>query len=62
MQIPTHKPVVIQFGDDTDSSDDEHTYPSQKVNQISLLDQFLKEERRKVDVSSVHFRVYFPLK
>ncbi|XP_071807170.1 zinc finger C3H1 domain-containing protein-like [Asterias amurensis] len=47
--IPTHKPVVIQFGDDTDSSDDEHTYPSQKVNQISLLDQFLKEERRKVD-------------
>ncbi|XP_038050957.1 zinc finger C3H1 domain-containing protein-like isoform X2 [Patiria miniata] len=47
--IPTHKPVVIQFDGDSDSSDDEHSPQKPEMKQINFLDQFLKEARRTAD-------------
>ncbi|XP_022089495.1 zinc finger C3H1 domain-containing protein-like isoform X2 [Acanthaster planci] len=47
--IPTHKPVVIKFDGDSDSSEDELSPQKPQLKQINFLDQFLKEARRTAD-------------
>ncbi|XP_071942752.1 zinc finger C3H1 domain-containing protein-like [Antedon mediterranea] len=50
IKIPVHKEVVINLND-SDSSDDENTSSRASSGYTNMLDQFLKEARKKADAN-----------